>query len=1176
MAFAPSQSKAFLATALLLVVAAGSSCFGGGGLSKSQAKSQGNFKVLSSNMASGDVWPLNRPILIQFNNPVDPSSIDFGSIILRPVSPEVRGNPVTGTFDILPGTEGKTIAFYPSCPTNATNDNGAFVPGGYTYELILPTVGTFGSSVLRDTAGHQLSVGLTRSFVSPTPPVDPLFIDTVNGPAILEVSATHPVFPSGLNLFSQPDAIVEIRFNQPVDGEASNLNTDNIYLLYEDAVGAGTYTSTNKVPGSLVLVQNCGREGALIQFHIQGLLPPERLIKLVVSTDFADLGGEQSPVVQEVVFQAPDLATFYGDPSFNNADETADEFIEQFATPTGLDPDAPLRAPFASITDGGLEATFAFPGIIVGPDENFFLSQQLFLEVSTDGTQMITDSNGRDFEVVNGVMQVNDFTIEAGATLRAYGSNPLVIYVNGEAAVYGNLSVNGDNASDTQALNSPHIPEYGASGQCGGGDGGTASEIVDAETLRGNDGEGPFGLGAQGGGGGEGAVQTNWALPEYGGDARDEAIRQLLAGGGAGGTFADGLNVAALWDRWPFEATRESYDNSGPDFRSDRHTALDEITFAPFQSGEDGMRGSSWDSSLAEPPFIGGPLGPYSNGTFGMEDLTRDADVDDADDGFDPAWTSGADPTYGYGLAQFGPDPGLSNNSPMSGGMEDDFWGRRYDTATDSVIVGELLTPWAGYGGGASGDCSVVVRLDLDGDSFLDPIGTFFPDTTFPVGTTIDYYKGAPGGGGAGQLLIMAIGPILLGPETQIQANGGAGASGESYWLSTSQVSGSGGGSGGHVVLHSATGLDLTAIDVGTDPINNPPSTLPESVQAIGGRRGWAGSVLIDDLTGAPSGYDGNGDFMVGRGGAGSNGVIQIHVPDPTTDIGWHSDAEAAIEAYVGSPADTALIEEVLDLYAAPKAFMLVPFYSAESIFQSTWVDTGLALLRAPANGTGPWPNYAHGSLPAFSGTETSQAGSLGNVLASGGVVDQGAIIATGSTAQPTFQATEMSLPLASTLVPEEFLLNAALLIGYDLYPDSSDPAGPGRGFEIVAAEYNRLQDRLILTTRVLDGDLRDALSALNPLWAIRAKFFRLDTTDERDRLPDAAQMTIEFQGADESAPGDNTPGTPTAWTADLADLQGKRFFRYRVTFNIDRLDAGVSLLSERPRMDYLKLPFVW
>ena len=50
----------------------------------------------------------------------------------------------------------------------------------------------------------------------------------------------------------------------------------------------------------------------------------------------------------------------------------------------------------------------------------------------------------------------------------------------------------------------------------------------------------------------------------------------------------------------------------------------------------------------------------------------------------------------------------------------------------------------------------------------------------------------------------------------------------------------------------------------------------------------------------------------------------------------------------------------------------------------------------------------------------------------------------------------------------------------------------------------------------------------------------------------------------------------PNSWTSNLADLEGYRFIRYQVIFDIDAQSSGVNLTSPRPLMNYVKLPFTW
>ena len=100
---------------------------------KSSSPTVGTFEALTSNISDGDIWALNRPIQIVFNSAVDPASVGFASIIIRPTDQGGLSQPVTGTFELRADTSGRPnrmVVFTPSCPTNAGNTNGGLAPGG--------------------------------------------------------------------------------------------------------------------------------------------------------------------------------------------------------------------------------------------------------------------------------------------------------------------------------------------------------------------------------------------------------------------------------------------------------------------------------------------------------------------------------------------------------------------------------------------------------------------------------------------------------------------------------------------------------------------------------------------------------------------------------------------------------------------------------------------------------------------------------------------------------------------------------------------------------------------------------------------------------------------------------------------------------------------------------------
>ncbi|MFK5956517.1 MAG: hypothetical protein QM477_08750 [Planctomycetota bacterium] len=1182
----------FLASAFLALI---SSCGPGSNIQLDSNgdpfNAGGSFFAQGSNILDGMSWQINRPIRIEFNHAVDPDSINFGTIQLRSTDAAGSGNPVTGTFEIEAGSLGRAIVFRPTCPTNETNTNGAFIPGSVSYELVLPTRAD-SPTVLRDIDGRSLSSGLRRSFTTP-PETQPAFLDLVQGPAVV----SSVVFPKGLNFFANPDPVVSIRFNQAIDGRSANLNTKNLTLLYSDGeIGSGnenTFTSTNKVPGNVVLIENCTVAGALVEFRITGLLPVNRNLRLLMSNQFGDIIGQvNTSQLVVATHTTPTLASIYKDPTWVETDETVDEFRDDFDTSKNLALAEPIPFPLAQVGDGFIAASFDYPGNFVAADNNFFLATGVSSEIFTDSQSTITDSNNRQHTVQNGVMNVHDFTIQAGAVLRGRGANPLVIYATGAVDISGTLNASGNNATWPTSLNSPQFVEGGAGGECGGGRGGDASQIGNAETLRAMNGDGPFFITGGGGGGGEGGFNGNASTGGVLG------LNNTVVAGGGGGGFAVTENVAVLWDQWPITTgwVPSGTDNAGPDHDIDplstehiHSQMVASIGITPENpngngifGSEDGIRGVN--SATVSATVTSGPLG--------MEDALPEVVIDGFNAGtnhplYDPAWNTGTVPPFQFGNPTAGPDPGLGGPSVFSNDLtgfntRNDFWGTRL-SLDGSVVSGELLTPWAGAGGGGSGD-SMLIRV-VAGATLLGsyPVVPFQKSATGNAQGWESYRKGAGGGGGGGQVLIMAIGMIHIGAGAKIQVNGGIGFSGESLIYSDNGISGSGGGAGGHLVLHSSTGLDLSAIDIGTASnaaqLGN--LTAVDNIQAFGGRRGWAGPSYSRHSGSQGTKKDGNDTFAVGRGGAGANGVIQIHVPNPLTDILWHPNSRDGILDFINSSTGageepTDFVEEMLNFYTAPKAYSLIPFFSSRSMVVSEWIDTGLAELRLgqPAS----YPKYGD-SLLAFSGINPNN-GLVGKL---GDSVLPLSDVATGGTGVVTFDGFTLTIPNAATFFDAKFLRLPTLLIGYDILPSNIANSST---FEIVSATYNSGTDVMVLTSAVSDGPLLFALDGGNPTWSVREKFFRVDTVGAKNSLPASTSITFEFQGADEATGlgleiGNGIPGDPIdvggkVWHTDLTLLDGARFIRYRVTFQADAQGNGIDLSSPLPVIDYVKIPMLW
>jgi hypothetical protein len=1175
--------------------------------------------VESSSMQDGAVWHLNRAMSVSFNHPIDPDTVHFGTI--RFTTP-IGDPPVTGFFEFEEGSNNQTLIFRPTCPTSADFDNGGFLPGGRAYTLEIPSSTNSAADVIRDTQGRPLNQGFSRRFSTPVSAGFDLFIDGAEGPPV--VNSNQVEWPQGLNLLARPDPVLRFGFNQSIDARTTNLNLQNLYVLYaNDVTGtAGEYDfpDQNRLPGRLEVEENCVENGATVVFQVTGPLPPERRLRLMVAAGFTDIVGQrtaQSTMVSE--YLVPSLAEFYGDPNTDwQQTEVIDEIQEFFDNRLGLDTMAALPLPPATIGDGYVEAQFGFPGEISNKD--FHLTQNT-LEVFTTSQSVLSDSFSTTFILQNGVLNCRDFTIDAGATLRGRGLNPLVIYATGEVRIEGTLDVRGNDAAWPTGLNSPRRPEGGAHGECGGGDGGTSSLETDKETLRGQSGFGAWNFAAGGGQGGEGGINqvSGTNLNKF----DDKEGVNNVVGGGGGGSFARTANVAVHWTRWKKSDRMSNIDNN---FQPDHNLYWNPATNPRLSGvrypyvvygGEAGVRGASWNCIKV------GTDKPQ--GSYGMEDLEvdyilfwQDGTSADGQPTSTPkfrigqAWTdpltepnpfsnqagetSVIDPYNQFGAGgrltghpTNGPDGGKAGASIFSndGNLGNDFWGKRLNN-DGSVSAGELLVPWAGTGGGASGDAVVMDR----------PTGELvtaaFPDPAFPNGTTARYRKGGPGGGGGGQLIIASIGDIILGDESLVTASGGHGVGAESTGWTKGTISGSGGGSGGHIVMATASSLDLSALEIGSGLGNGDQDWTIENgtdyqlpiagmyfkdvVRAVGGRRGWSMARLNRTLNKTGSMIDdGNDTYAVGRGGAGGNGVIQIHVQDPAADILWPTSFDASIRDYlhrgnvVSGDLDRDRLEEILRVFIAPKPVVLLPLFGTKSMVRANWLDTGVAGLRKPAIAGNPdFPNYSSNVLRMMGFDPVD-----GLVETSNGAVPPLAAIATGPGNSLTLSSFEARIPTASSVFQAEphFLLEPALLNGYEFVPDTST----GRRFEIVGASFDKQTDSLVLLVEAASGALP---SFSTGTWLLRPRFFRIQTDGVVDSMPVSVAISIQFQGAQESAPGSNQPGTPfpgvNTWTSDLNDLQGYRYLRYQVLFDIDADNQGADLGSSSPRLDYMKIPVGW
>ncbi|MBK7643521.1 MAG: hypothetical protein IPJ19_10830 [Planctomycetes bacterium] len=535
-----------LSTLVLALSGCGSSSGNGG------AGSSGSFRVESISVLEGSTWQINREIEVRFSRDVDFSSVNLNTIQVG----QVGGAPAAGEFRLATsggGVDATRVIFAPRCPTLSDYSDAGFLPGGVTYRMNV--VGGAGLTV-KSSTGQSLALGQTVNFTTPTSTqASVLFVDTVAGPpspvirttptnldaSYLEIGGSSdpadrvyfqpratfnadlgadvPVgFLAPLNLYSQVSEQIGILLivNQALDPASSNVNAANIRLEYQDGI--------NWIPlaHTVDLIANCTQTGATVRVTPTGILPQDRVVRVVFATGLRDVVGDGNLV--DIV-----VGSFH----VSNPGQGVDEFREEFTTGADADQASQVTNPAAPRAEWGggvLAPNFDFAGTGGPPDGQFDYeigssvvgSQPQNPIIDTTFTLITDTTQSRTEAVVDGIVDVRDFTINEGSSLTVLGPNTLKIYASRNVRINGSLIVRGGNNHGVATLGTTCTPEPGADGNAGGGKGGTASYLTTQSTPKGEDGYGAFDAPGLGGGGGHSAYRL----------ASDELRRP---GGGGGG-----------------------------------------------------------------------------------------------------------------------------------------------------------------------------------------------------------------------------------------------------------------------------------------------------------------------------------------------------------------------------------------------------------------------------------------------------------------------------------------------------------------------------------------------------------------------------------------------------------------------------------------------------------------
>lgn len=982
--------------------------------------------------------------------------------------------------------KGKRLVFTPRLPTGPLPDSfgpttdiaaNASLPGllpGTTYQV---SVELTGGNAIKNYSKTSPSLSLPVLFTTAPTSVGSIgtagfyAFATTKAPTLLKkngvapkskTTGLHPnvLFdPAGVfaSIPTSKKAPYTLRFGAPLNPENENV-LERIRL--RAILDASAVPVDIALPISIVLTENVPTRSTVLVYP-NGTLPLGHTLALEVSDLLENISGAfANDGSTPEAFKEVARYVVTPDPSPGMALDG--EILETFETnereDTSIVASGKQLASWNGQTSGALRASFGFGGdgslgafaaptagtLTITLDTDF----QTFplLSGATPGAEPGTIVKG-------GVFKFTDFHLPANATLRAVGSNPLVITATGDVLIEGVIECSGSNGIGDDTFNSAVTPAPGGAAGPGGGKGGDGHPVFVPKGAKSliymitpQFGQNGFGTGNKlpiGGGGGQSGATLPW--PAFSNGANCATFNE--DGDGSRGSGGGGGSLNVFLPEAPEPITVPVSGRRGG-FGIGNHLPLSFSPGLPFPvpNNPKAYDGVSFNAVAR----------PNPNPTFA--EAVQQGLIFDAAVGFNltTSWALTKRITFGGspGQAVFA-DADANNN----------FIGE----------AGEVKSIIGGQGGGGGG--SRTEGLSLDCTKATLSVG-------FPL-TVLDA-KGAGGGGGGGAVMIQALGEIRIkGTAARIRALGGNGSGGET--TQGGDVGGNGGGgSGGSVLLQSAENVVM-------ESTANP--NVVNRVIDVSAGCGFNAFILLNGATGT-SGAD-SGSLQVGDGAPGGPGIVQVQVPvgvTPTlfaTQIGarvWKSLTNPP--KGINCPFSTSSLgnSEFIDVLV-PTNKTPVPFTSKSSA-RSTWYDLGLI-------------------SPPFRPLVNTTAGAIAGPVF--GVPGDG----------PIFQGTD-----------------------------------PNTGLVEVDGSGNVLNS--------FDND------------------FDVDAPDlgVPDFLPqgvDLQTVSIKFQGANDDPlnPGFPDLTTASAFVTDPTTLNGFRYIRYEIEFNIAAAVGVVPTPSTaRPQMNFLRIPF--
>jgi hypothetical protein len=1113
-----SEHRNAWAPALLAGLLA-TACSSGGGDSNSITS---QMTLPSVSVTQGQEWKINRPIQFNFSQPVDFSTVDQSSINIS----QSNGEAAVGTF-ISDPTDPRVVVFQPTCPTKADLSDSGLKPGR-TYRIRVGDVNN-STSVVRSMSGAALQLGTNRTFVTPSgTDASELFIDLVPGapsPRVLPVSdgndAAATYLEAGLDDTDRTYFVRDVFGNGALPvGEMAPLN---LYSRIDTRMAVIVEFNQPVNP----LLTNINADRVYLEYLLPGGLGWSRFesrVELIENCSLTGAAVRLTPV--GVLPQNSQVRAVVAAEFEDLVGNTNNQALVNFAL---MDTD--------TFEEMGVPVEFA--------DEvrTDFLVAGETSTLSREDTQALLDTppaawgGGQlraafDFSGTGGpggnfdwhVPANTDFTFDTTQTVIVGG--PDGVPTTFLTVINGRLDINDLVLPSTSRIliqgNNPAQFLISGEATIDGqiiANGASATSVFTLDTPHLPE---PGAAGRAGGGsGGIASYLTTQSTPR--------------GGSGNGPLGAVGLGGQGGEAGW----------NNGS------------TTTRRGGGGGGGVLGKDVQVPNTSPGAPGSECDPATRVTIPDQSLWGL----DAEDGFYGSPFPTGKSAVDSNRRAYGGQKSLGPFDPVS--SEDDFFGllrKNVGTPQEFTVRGELESPTAGAGGGAGGDATKAAN---------------YPPVSLIAGNED---KGCGGAGGGGSFTMLALGDITFGAGGKITADGGSGNGGENVSGWDRIGAGSGGGSGGHIILQTASRIDLSAV--------------PNSVVAIsakGGQGGCgangAGGANEDGNTtpgadarhvGADGGADNDNPFSesvcntgigvrIAAGGDGGPGLIQLHVGkvpipgDNTSDILLPAGNTNVYSVVKPPPLG-------YDNIGASWVDQPVPFFGRLSKGQSKWIALGEVATDPVSGNPSPIEFFFDGTDPLTGLVETT----LGTVTELDPILEPAADISAPGLPEVSMDDPRTLMFDAGEFLPNDviFKRNPALLTGYELKIGAAS-------MTVATASYDSALDVLSVTVESSDPEIPGAgLAELIP------RFFRVQTNGVKDALPSSSEVTIEFQAAPRNSLGVPDELSATAWVTDIEDLNTDpnntdfRFLRFRVSFDIAATGSSLSFNTPRPSIEFLTVGF--